>query len=162
MHAPLPTMSSLQILDPLALNKLPSDDLPCDIVLYLLAKLPIFDVLAFASISSVAFDLARHEFRARHRRMLRRFVTDPDALLRTLDLCDAIISGSFALNYAYGEGSWMADDLDLYVNPFAFRILLAHLVEHEGYGPLDRPLRNNRKLTAIERRDQWVVRCASS
>lgn len=136
------------------MSALSAGDVPCDIILYFLAKMPIFNVLAFACISSIAFDLARHELRGRHRRVLNRFVGDPGGLLNILEVCEAIISGSFALNYAYGEGSWLAHDLDIYVNPFMFRALVAYLVEQEGFQPYIKPDFLRRKLTAIERRGQ--------
>ena len=125
---------------------------PCDLYLYFLTKLALPDVIAFAQTSAVAYQLARHELRARHRRMLRRFVSDPDAFLRALDASDALISGSFALNYVAGEGSWSSTDLDLYANPERFRVLLDYLVNHEGYRALARPDVIKRKMTAEARR----------
>lgn len=129
-----------------------SVDLPCDVILCFLTRLPIPALLAFATASPVAYALVRHELRARHRRMLRRFVADPDAFLAVLNRAEGIISGSFALNYAHGEGSWAASDLDLYVNPLNFQDLIAYLVSHEAYTAYTRPDSRQRKLNNLDKR----------
>ena len=115
--------------------------------------MPLTDVVAFAQLSPVALDLARHELRARHRRMLRRFVTDPDGLLQAMADSEAIISGSFALAYARGESSWNPGDIDLYANPFNYYRLVDYLVHQESYEPYTKPGVKKRELTKEEKRE---------
>ena len=58
--------------------------------------------------------MVRKEMRSRHRRMLQRFVTDPEPLLALMRLTNTIISGSLALQYFEGDHRWTGKDLDLY------------------------------------------------
>ena len=139
--------STMSTINPHAL-----DGLPCDVILYLLKFLTLADLLVFAKVCVIARDLVRHEMRARHRRMLRRFVRNPDGLLSLLDRTHAIVSGSFALNYAQGEGCWSATDLDVYVNPRGLNEILDHLTSNEKYFIQFRPEATPPKMSKFEKR----------
>ena len=128
------------------------DGLPCDVVLCILQRLTLADLLVFAKVSLIARDLVRHELRARHRRMLRRFVRNPSGLLGLLDQTQSIISGSFALNYAYGQCPWTATDLDLYVSPQRLEEVLTYLTTVEDYNVCLRPDTREQRLSKSEKR----------
>ena len=60
--------------------------------------------------------MVRKELRSRHRRMLARFVSNVDIFLTMMRTTNTIISGSFALHYAEGDGRWTSHDLDVYTS----------------------------------------------
>lgn len=67
--------------------------------------------------------------------MLRRFVLDADKFLDIMATTEAVISGSFALNYMEGDPGWSAADLDVYVPFDHWDTMCRHFIEVEGYAP---------------------------
>lgn len=109
--------------------------LSLDILSFVMAKLTISDLLRWAQTSRANHHLVRGELRARHRRMLGRFLVNPESLLNVLSSLEGVISGSFALNYYNGDGCWDAEDLDIYVPYNAWGAMCSYLTEVEGYMP---------------------------
>jgi hypothetical protein len=70
---------------------------------------------------------------------LKRFVEDPMEFRRTLGMCGAIISGSFALQY-FARVVWPESDLDIFAQQDHFESLSAFLTMREGYRLTDERL----------------------
>ena len=63
---------------------------------------------------------------------LERFVTNPMEFRRTLGMCGAIISGSFALQF-FERVVWPESDLDVFVHQDHYESLSTFLTMREGY-----------------------------
>ena len=68
-------------------------------------------------------------------RDLRQFVHDPNGLRSAMAKNDAVIAGSFALQF-FERSTWRAADLDLYVQQgHQFESLTRYFMDTEGYHP---------------------------
>lgn len=113
--------------------------------LEVLSIYPIFDALcshldiaSFLSLQRVSKQLAANFYAQKNRRWdidkgLRRFVREPKAFRCQMGKLDAIISGSFMLQF-YEEIVWEEDTvLDIYLPSEALRAMYQYLCLQEGY-----------------------------
>ena len=65
-------------------------------------------------------------------RHLQRFLDNPVAFRFMMAECDALVSGSLALQF-FKRTTWLESDLDVYVNFSRSNEFRQYLCEHEGY-----------------------------
>ena len=68
-------------------------------------------------------------------RHLQRFVDNPIAFRIMMADCDALVSGSLALQF-FERTTWSESDLDVYVHISRSNDFRLYLCEHEGYVPM--------------------------
>lgn len=95
------------------------------------AALPV--LFAWAASAKGSHDEVAWELYMRHRRMLAPYFADVDAFLGVMEDNDAIISGSFALNYIQGSTSWAHHDIDFYLPYTTFAAFCQYLQVKEQY-----------------------------
>ena len=85
-------------------------------------------------------------------RHLQRFVDNPVAFRMMMADCDALVSGSLALQF-FERKTWLESDLDVYVNFSRSIDFRQYLCEHEGYVPTEeKPLddyKSNNELLEV-------------
>lgn len=85
-------------------------------------------------------------------RHLQRFVDNPVAFRIMMADCEALVSGSLALQF-FERTTWSESDLDVYVNVSRSNDFRQYLCEHEGYHPMEeKPLddyKSNNELVEV-------------
>ncbi|KAJ3554056.1 hypothetical protein NM688_g3303 [Phlebia brevispora] len=123
-----------------------------------LQSLSVADLEHVSNQSSFGRYMVTRELAARHHRMLTPYFTDTNTFMAMLRSFEAVISGSFALDYILGKESTPQSDLDIYV-PFAsFEGMKTYLKDVEGYSEDAMLMRRRAKIArALAARQEEAI-----